>query len=400
MGVMQQIERRVVLPGDSETLRSQKTLAVIMLFVSAISTAANGARFYSAGLIDVGIIYFALAAATGIAFFLFLAFPHIYVPLAFFMLLLSFLGNGSAHLMSGGYTTGLQIIQWGLVILVFAVLFVSRRLVLVLALAFVLTIIIVGMLEPVVRSRVADLDPQFVATDATITLIMMGLVVTGASLYLFNQIERYRRRADDLLLNILPGTIAGRLKENPGTIADGFSEATVLFADIVDFTTMSSAADAADVVDKLNEIFSDFDRLALRHGLEKIKTIGDAYMVAGGLPEPRDDHCRAVVAFALDMVAAMANHTSWTGEPMRIRVGINTGPVVAGVIGQQKFIYDLWGDAVNVASRMESNGLANEIQVTQAVKDELNGLYEFEEREPIVVKGKGEMVTNLLKTGN
>jgi class 3 adenylate cyclase len=200
-------------------------------------------------------------------------------------------------------------------------------------------------------------------------------------------------------LNILPGTIAGRLKENPGIIADGFSEATVLFADIVDFTTMSSGADPADVVRKLNEIFSDFDRLATSHGLEKIKTIGDAYMVAGGLPEAQPDHCQVVAAFALDMVAAMERHRSWTGEAMRIRVGINTGPVVAGVIGQQKFIYDLWGDAVNVASRMESNGLSNEIQVTQAVKDKLAGLYEFEERGPIYVKGKGEMVTYLMRQG-
>jgi len=258
----------------------------------------------------------------------------------------------------------------------------------------------VGFLEPVARSGAPVLDPRFVAQDSTITLMMMSLLVTGACLYLFNQIERYRRRADDLLLNILPGTIAGRLKENPGTIADGYNEATVLFADIVDFTTMSSTADPVDVVKKLNEIFSDFDGLAAQHGLEKIKTIGDAYMVAGGLPEPKEDHCEAVAAFAVDMVAAMERHASWTDEPMRIRVGINCGPVVAGVIGRQKFIYDLWGDAVNVASRMESNGLSNEIQVTQAVKDKLDGQYDFEERGPIEVKGKGRMVTYLLRKAN
>ncbi|MFN2279613.1 MAG: adenylate/guanylate cyclase domain-containing protein, partial [Candidatus Promineifilaceae bacterium] len=393
----QLIQQRVALPGDSDTRRAQKSLAVIVLIVAAISTGANGLRYYGAGLADVAAVYGGLTAVSLIGLIVLLAAPQVYVPLAFFMLLSSYVGNGSAHLLAGGYTSGLQIIQWGVAILVFAVLFVERRLVLVLLGLFILMVMIAGMLESSVRSRLPDLDPQFVATDSTITLIIMGALLTGAALYLFDQVERYRSRADDLLLNILPGTIAGRLKENPGIIADGFSEATVLFADIVDFTTMSSGADPADVVRKLNEIFSDFDRLAIRHGLEKIKTIGDAYMVAGGLPEAQPDHCQVVAAFALDMVAAMERHRSWTGEAMRIRVGINTGPVVAGVIGQQKFIYDLWGDAVNVASRMESNGLSNEIQVTQAVKDKLAGLYEFEERGPIYVKGKGEMVTYLMR---
>ena len=399
MGIFQLIQQRVALPGDSDTRRAQKSLAVIVLIVAAISTGANGLRYYGAGLADVAAVYGGLTAVSLIGLIVLLAAPQVYVPLAFFMLLSSYVGNGSAHLLAGGYTSGLQIIQWGVAILVFAVLFVERRLVLVLLGLFILMVMIAGLLESSVRSRLPDLDPQFVATDSTITLIIMGALVTGAALYLFDQVERYRSRADDLLLNILPGTIAGRLKENPGIIADGFSEATVLFADIVDFTTMSSGADPADVVRKLNEIFSDFDRLAIRHGLEKIKTIGDAYMVAGGLPEAQPDHCQVVAAFALDMVAAMEQHRSWTGEAMRIRVGINTGPVVAGVIGQQKFIYDLWGDAVNVASRMESNGLSNEIQVTQAVKDKLAGLYEFEERGPIYVKGKGEMVTYLMRQG-
>ena len=399
MGIFQLIQQRVALPGDSDTRRAQKSLAVIVLIVAAISTGANGLRYYGAGLADVAAVYGGLTAVSLIGLIVLLAAPRVYVPLAFFMLLSSYVGNGSAHLLAGGYTSGLQIIQWGVAILVFAVLFVERRLVLVLLGLFILMVMIAGLLESSVRSRLPDLDPQFVATDSTITLIIMGALVTGAALYLFDQVERYRSRADDLLLNILPGTIAGRLKENPGIIADGFSEATVLFADIVDFTTMSSGADPADVVRKLNEIFSDFDRLAIRHGLEKIKTIGDAYMVAGGLPEAQPDHCQVVAAFALDMVAAMERHRSWTGEAMRIRVGINTGPVVAGVIGQQKFIYDLWGDAVNVASRMESNGLSNEIQVTQAVKDKLAGLYAFEERGPIYVKGKGEMVTYLMRQG-
>jgi adenylate cyclase len=215
-------------------------------------------------------------------------------------------------------------------------------------------------------------------------------------LFLFRQLDNARRRADDLLLNILPAPITERLKAAPVTIADGFDEATVLFADIVDFTTMSAKADPIEVVGKLNEVFSEFDELAQSHGLEKIKTIGDAYMVAAGLPDHRPDHVEAMVDFARVMLAAANRHTSWSGESIRLRVGINTGPVVAGVIGRHKFIYDLWGDAVNVASRMESNGLANQIQVTQAVRDRLDGRYTFEPRGPVEIKGKGLMMTYIL----
>jgi class 3 adenylate cyclase len=214
---------------------------------------------------------------------------------------------------------------------------------------------------------------------------------------LTDQLGLARETADNLLLNVLPRTIADRLKMGEATIADSYDAVTVLFADIVGFTAMSAAVDPVAVVSKLNDVFSDFDQLAADYGLEKIKTIGDAYMVAAGLPLPRDDHTEAVAAFAVDMIDVIGRHQSWTGEPIRLRVGINSGPVVAGVIGRQKFIYDLWGDAVNVASRMESNGLANQIQVTAAVREKLAGRYAFEEREPITVKGKGVMQTYLLR---
>jgi class 3 adenylate cyclase len=226
-------------------------------------------------------------------------------------------------------------------------------------------------------------------TSVTMTLVW--------SVYILRQLEAARRQADVLLLNILPAPIADRLKHDTSIIADGFDEVTVLFADIVNFTTMSADADPVDVVNFLNTIFSDFDDLAAKHGLEKIKTIGDAYMVAGGLPTPRSDHCEAVVAFGLDMLTCLREHTAWHNAAVHMRVGINTGPVVAGVIGRQKFIYDLWGDAVNTASRMESNGLVDVIQVTAAVRDRLASKYTFEERPPIYIKGKGEMVTYVLR---
>ena len=209
---------------------------------------------------------------------------------------------------------------------------------------------------------------------------------------------RYQQQqSEDLLRNILPGPIAERLKLEPqNTIADSFAEVTVLFADIVNFTQISSHTPPTELVRSLNGIFSAFDTLAEDHGLEKIKTIGDAYMVVGGLPMPQLDHAEAIAEMALDMQRAIAQFRTNKGEPFSIRIGINTGAVVAGVIGLKKFIYDLWGDTVNTASRMESHGLANRIQVTEATYIRLRDQYLFEKRGAIQIKGKGEMTTYLL----
>ncbi|MGI0495151.1 adenylate/guanylate cyclase domain-containing protein [Alkalinema pantanalense CENA528] len=211
------------------------------------------------------------------------------------------------------------------------------------------------------------------------------------------QVTQEQEKSEKLLLNILPEPIADRLKRKPQAIADGFSEATVLFADIVGFTELSSRLSPHELVAQLNEIFSQFDRLAEQYGLEKIKTIGDAYMVVGGLPEPRKDHAAAIAEMAIAMQTTLATINQNRGESLNIRVGINSGPVVAGVIGLKKFIYDLWGDTVNVASRMESHGKPGSIHVSETTYHMLQHLYEFEERGVIPIKGKGEMRTYWLK---
>lgn len=205
-----------------------------------------------------------------------------------------------------------------------------------------------------------------------------------------------QKQTESLLLNILPEPIANRLKQQPGTIADNFEEVTVLFADIVGFTELSSRRSPTEVVEYLNMIFSEFDQLAENHGLEKIKTIGDAYMVVGGIPKPQANHATAIAQMALDMQAVITEFCNQTGQDLSIRIGINTGPVVAGVIGKKKFIYDLWGDTVNIASRMESHGLPGQIQVTQAAYEYLRQQFLFEERGAIPVKGKGSMNTYFL----
>jgi class 3 adenylate cyclase len=202
-----------------------------------------------------------------------------------------------------------------------------------------------------------------------------------------------RERSERLLLNVLPGPIATRLKQGDEVIADRFPEVTVLFADLVDFTRRSRDTTPEKVVLVLDDLFTAFDRLAERLGLEKIKTIGDAYMVVGGLPEPRPDHAQAVAEMALALREEVVHHRDPAGRPLALRIGIDTGPVVTGVIGRRKFSYDLWGDTVNTASRMESTGTAGCIQVTERAYQRLRGRYRFQCRGPVQVKGKGELVT-------
>jgi adenylate cyclase len=214
-------------------------------------------------------------------------------------------------------------------------------------------------------------------------------------LYL-EQLQAEKERAEQLLLNILPMSVAEQLKQGQHTIADNFAEVSVLFADIVDFTRIAARHSPTEVVRLLNQIFSTFDRLAEQHGVEKIKTIGDSYMAVGGLPTPRLDHAEAIAEMALDMLDKIARFQTDIGEPITMRIGINSGPVVAGVIGTKKFIYDLWGDTVNIASRMESYGLAGCVQVSPETYKILQDKYVFKERGVLPIKGKGDMKTYIL----
>jgi len=210
-------------------------------------------------------------------------------------------------------------------------------------------------------------------------------------------LNREYQRSEDLLHSILPEPIASRLKTTPGTIADGFLEASILFADIVDFTPLSEELAPRRLIELLNDIFSRFDDLADRYDLEKIKTIGDAYMVVSGIPRIRDDHAQAIAHMALDMLEIMEDFNGYLERPLTLRIGIHCGPVVAGVIGKKKFIYDLWGDSVNTAARMESHGIGGEIQVTDRMYRRLKDSFVLEERGNIDIKGKGQVKTYLLK---
>lgn len=212
----------------------------------------------------------------------------------------------------------------------------------------------------------------------------------------WRQLQREQEKSEQLLLNVLPRPIADRLKKGEKLIADSFNDVTVLFADITDFTQLSADLSARDLVHLLNKLFSLFDRLADVYLLEKIKTIGDSYMVAGGLPTPRADHAGAVADMSLAMLEAAENFAVEVSRPITMRMGIHSGHVVAGVIGTKKFSYDMWGDTVNTADRMQSHGLPGRIQVSETSYELLRDAFEFEERGPTQIKGIGLMQTYLL----
>ena len=239
----------------------------------------------------------------------------------------------------------------------------------------------------------------------TTTMLALNVTVGGAVVFTLLAVFASQRRAalaalreeqarsEGLLLNILPRSIADKLKADNQPIADQFSSASILFADVVDFTPVTEHLSPAEVVSMLDHLFSHFDVLADRYAVEKIKTIGDCYMVAAGVPTPRPDHARALASMALDMQEAMRSVDDVDHLGLELRIGINSGPVVAGVIGRKRFLYDLWGDAVNTASRMESHGATGRIQITRATKDLLDDEFVCEPRGLIDVKGKGEMET-------
>jgi class 3 adenylate cyclase len=279
----------------------------------------------------------------------------------------------------------------------------GRRMIALAALAGIDLIVMVALgdalpqLGPAIpAARLAILRPVLLG-GLFATLAASAYYTRQATLLAEAALGHAHRRADELLLNILPASIAGRLLAEGGTIADGFADVTVLFADIVGFTKLSARMAPARIVAMLDELFCRFDDLAGQLGLEKIKTIGDCYMVAGGLPEARADHATAVARMALGMLREVQAFAAARGEAIDVRIGMHSGPVVAGVIGKRKFIYDLWGDTVNVASRMESHGVPGAIQVSDECRRLLEGTFRFARRGTIEVKGKGAMETWLLE---
>ena len=239
----------------------------------------------------------------------------------------------------------------------------------------------------------SDLPTWFSSTMLALNVVVGGAVVFTLLASFAQQRQDAQERAETLLLNILPRSIAEKLKATPQTIADSFTSASILFADVVDFTPLAERLTPTLVVEMLDQLFGHFDMLAERYDLEKIKTIGDCYMVAAGIPEPRPDHARSLALMALDMLDAVREQGTLGSLGFELRIGINSGPVVAGVIGRKRFLYDLWGDAVNTAGRMQTEGTPGRIQITRATYELLKDEFVCESRGTVPVKGKGEMET-------
>jgi guanylate cyclase len=298
----------------------------------------------------------------------------------------------------GGFTASSGIVLWSFTAPLGALMFLGRPSALRWFGAFLAVVAVAALLDPLLHPRTDDIPGWF--RLAFFALNVLG--VTSTSYLLLNyfvrerdraaaQVALERERSERLLLNVLPEPIAERLKAGESVIADAAQEVGVLFADLVGFTPMSAAMEPAELVRLLDGVFSDFDVLADEHGLEKIKTIGDAYMVASGLLDQRDTHVGDLASMALDMLGVVGGR-----DGLALRIGIDVGPVVAGVIGRRKFIYDLWGDTVNTASRMESHGVPGTIHVTERARDRLGARFRFDDRGINDIKGKGSMRTFVL----
>jgi guanylate cyclase len=397
MVLLDRVERRLALPGDDETLRKRK-VAAFFAGLSGVTTALLFSVLYTIGDAPALAWLFALTVVwTGITMIILWARPHTYYYAVLFTAIYVTIHPWVVVIASGGYQSGMLLMMWALIGPASSVVLIGIRPALFIAALYMVMACVAALLDPWAVANAPVVPDWIRLLIGLLSAVVPAMMVVFITLFLFRQVERARQQADSLLLNILPTPVAERLKANPELIAQDYDEVTVLFADIVGFTSMSAAADAGDVVELLNAIFSDFDHLADKYKLEKIKTVGDAYMVVGGLPEPCSDHVESVAAFAVEALEVVKRYRAWNGDPIRLRIGIHTGPIVAGVIGRRKFIYDLWGDTVNTASRMESYGLADVIQVTPEVRAKLEGKYAFEMRPAIDVKGKGMMVTYLLK---
>jgi guanylate cyclase len=295
--------------------------------------------------------------------------------------------NTLIHVDLGGYANSGAILMWAIALTLIAAVTLGRNATVAIALFFVVEAVAFSFAEQSLQASRSAPDPALPAQMFAIVLVGTLLIVMPLIGALLNRLSSERQRAEKLLLNVLPKPVAAELKRYGHATARRFESVSVLFADIVDFTPMSAHMDPDELVELLNDVFTHFDSLTLDHDCEKIRTIGDAYMVAAGVPSPRADHAQALAEIALAM-NTYAEHS-----PLTFRIGINSGPVVAGVIGASKFQYDVWGDTVNIASRMESHGEPGKIHISESTRELLKDAYRCTLRGPIEVKGKGILNT-------
>ncbi|MGH2806480.1 MAG: adenylate/guanylate cyclase domain-containing protein [Actinomycetota bacterium] len=394
------------LPGDSDDVRLRKSTLTLAALTIIPLASVWVIVYFALGLPVSAAIPFGYQLFAGVSLAHFLVTKR-YRFFRFTQLLLMLLLPFFLQWSLGGFIASSAVMLWALISPFGALMFVGTRQAIPWFVAYLVLAGVSVLIEPLLPA--GQIPPGVVISFFGLNVGAVSFTAYLLLQYFVRQRERAmaaldakhrelvaeQERSERLLLNILPGPIATRLKHGEGLIADAFDDVTVLFADIVDFSEFAAITPPEQVVAMLNDIFSEFDRLADERGLEKIKTIGDAYMVVGGLPMPRPGHAEAVADMAVAMRSSVATRSGGQ-HPLHIRIGIHTGPVVAGVIGTKKFSYDLWGDTVNTASRMESHGVVGEIQVTAQTYARLKDDYTFVVRENLSVKGKGVMTTYLL----
>jgi adenylate cyclase len=382
---------------DDEELRQKKALLVVLAVLILPVSVVWGSLYLALGSL-VGVVpflYFAVSVTSLLVF----AQTRRFRPFLVVQLLDILLTTTAGQMLVGGFLPSGGVGLWGILAPLGALVFLEVRQAIRWFVAFVVVFVVTGVAGEVLFAD-ADLPRWFTSTMLAMNVIgtaSIAFVILASFAHQRNvalaALRVEQQKSELLLLNILPQPIAERLKAGAQPIADDLAAATVLFADAVDFTPLAQRLSAAETVGILDRLFSRFDALVEQLGLEKIKTIGDCYMAAAGVPNPDPEHARKAARLALAMREVLATQAA-DGQPaMQLRIGINSGPVVAGVIGTKRFLYDLWGDAVNTASRMESHGTPGEIQITRATYELLQEEFLCRRRGTIPVKGKGEMET-------
>lgn len=397
------------LPSDSDELRARKAGLVLSSALMAALSCVWVVTDAVLGLWVSALIPFAYQVATAVSIYTF-ARTRRYILFRQSQLVLPLLLPFALQWSLGGFENSSAVCLWAITSPMGALVFVGARQAVPWFLAFVGLVVFTAAIDPALASGAPDIPQGLIITFFALSVLGVATTVFAVLQYFVRARERAltdlarqhealeleQAKSERLLLNVLPEPIAARLKEHEGVIADDLPAVTVLFADIVGFTPLSERLAASEVVSLLDGVFARWDELVAEYGVEKIKTIGDAYMVAGGIPLPRADHVEAIAELAIAMGPQLADCAAETGLPLQVRIGIDSGPVVAGVIGRAKFSYDLWGDTVNTASRMESNALPGTIQVTERAYERLRRRFELRQRGTIEVKGKGPMTIYLL----
>ncbi|HJR97844.1 MAG TPA: adenylate/guanylate cyclase domain-containing protein [Actinomycetota bacterium] len=379
-------------PGETDIQRGKRRIVVGYFVFGALVRLPFALSEFAEGLPGIGVIDLTAALASVLLLGMIARKPHRFVAIvdvALFLILVEVLAQ---TIVLGGLVPSELVILFGFLTVIGALIVLPIRAAFLWLVAYLATLVLaVALPERIEPVHVGD------ASSAGIAFTVVGVLcfVFPSMAYFVRQRDRFQQRSDDLLLAILPDEIAERLKSDRTMIADDHESASVLFADVVDFTPMSAAMSPPELVSLLNTVFTTFDRFVEELGLEKIKTVGDAYMVASGVPHGRPDHAHAIAELALRM-RDHTEHHPFDGHQIRLRIGINSGPVVAGVVGTHKFAYDLWGDVVNTASRMESEGLPGLIQLAPATFGLICDGFVCEPRGVVSVKGKGDMHTYIL----